>query len=234
MAKSNVKKGQKRAGAGERLTMLELSLSQDNKKGFSNPNDEKKVIKSFLQRVSPQQGKSRRLALEYGNRVQPRANGRLGFSARRKKRSAFIKKTTAPSGITVSVRRANTSNKSKIPLDTIRKARKTRRRVSYMRYKNDAPKIRGQRDALYGNKTTYFRQKLKKHHNREKTFLMQADLNISAPHPEGSYIYQDGTNLQDTHLNGRSFSSNQAYSMIVERQSIIDQANVDLGLSFNY
>ena len=97
--------------------MLELSLSQDNKKGFSNPNDEKKVVKSFLQRVSPQQGKSRRLATEYGNRVQPRANGRLGFSARRKNRSAFIKKTTAPSGITVSVRRANTSNKSKIHLE---------------------------------------------------------------------------------------------------------------------
>ena len=141
-----------------------------------------------MQRVSPQQGKSRRLAMEYGNRVQPRANGRLGFSARRKKRSAFIKKTTAPSGITVSVRRANTSNKSKIPLDTIRKARKTRRRVSYMRYKNDAPKIRGQRDALYGNKSAHFREKLKRRHNRENHSSMQADLDLSTPHPERSYI----------------------------------------------
>ena len=233
MPKSNTFKEQKKADpSDERLSMLELSLSDDTKKGFSNIKDEEKVVKSFLQRVSPQQGKSRRLATEYGNRVQPRASGRLGFSARRKKRSAFIKKTIAPSGITVSVRRANRLNKSKIHLDTIRKARKTRRRVSYMRYKNDAPKIRGQRDALYGSKTNYFRQKLK-NHKREKGFYLQGDPNLSTARNEVYYIKEDATNQQGTHLNGRSFSSNQAYSMIVERQSRIDQANVDLGLSFN-
>ena len=212
--------------------------------------DEKTLIKSFLQRVSPQQGKSRRLAAEYGNRVRPRPkkygrrnNGYENPSVKNKRSRKRRTKRRPPStsGIIVSVRRARTSDNMNIPLNTLRRARKTRRKVSYMRYKNDAPKIKGQRDALYGSKTKYFGQRLKKYDLEKTKMLANGEEQQSYPTLEYDDTYNDdnydnnyNSNLLYTRSNILNNTNNLDVTMLIEKQSQIDQMNLDLGLSFHH
>jgi len=121
------------------------------------------IEKAFLEKISPPRGVSRRIREQYGNRVAARSratahNDRSRIRPRRKGREKKKQASLSSSGISIRVRRVQ--KQSKLPLSVVRNGLNRNKKVSYMRFANNAPPKKGSRDPLYGSKARVLSERI--------------------------------------------------------------------------